>query len=286
MVDVDDLRHRWSTREDGKVCMGEHPKMADCDWIDRETAEALVKARGARESAHAPEAAQVEATELTAALNVVLEFTNRRTLGKLPGLIAEALLLAAETDLEAQRPRSEPVEFPLSPEFADCIVLDTDGLEQAARNIESYLTARLVDENAKLYAREVIAAARRDIATRRLLEAEGSPLSLIAAHLERNEPLCESPECVGCPKVRVAIGALARQVGRASRDPKSAPPLEAIATLKRILECGSCDGRGRRFVEREHDSAQEVPCSRCEGKGGFGTAALSELESFMKAVSR
>jgi hypothetical protein len=52
MTDTEDPRHRWSTREDGKVCMGEHPKMGDCEWIDRDTAEAIVQARGARQSAH------------------------------------------------------------------------------------------------------------------------------------------------------------------------------------------------------------------------------------------
>ncbi len=51
-----------------------------------------------------------EAPELTRALNVVLEFAQRRTLGKLPALIAEALLLAAERDLAAVKPGQAPSE--------------------------------------------------------------------------------------------------------------------------------------------------------------------------------
>lgn len=146
------------------------------------------------------------------ARSFALEVASRpRPTGNVYPLARWALWL--ESELTART--AGPVGFPLSAEFADCIVLDTDGLEQAARNIAAYLAARLVDENAKLYAREVIAAARRDIATRRLLEEEGSPLAFIAGILEHGEPLCDHPGCVGCPKARTALEALARQVGRA-----------------------------------------------------------------------
>ena len=41
-----------------------------------------------------------------------------------------------------------------------------------------------------------------------------TPLEVLAAHLEHNEPLCDLPECVGCPRVRAAMVELKRELFR------------------------------------------------------------------------
>ncbi len=50
------------------------------------------------------------APELEQALNVVLEYSQRRTLGPLPALVAQALLLAAQRDLDAEPKPKPPLE--------------------------------------------------------------------------------------------------------------------------------------------------------------------------------